>query len=168
MKKLLIIFFLLSGLCYAQIPQINENKLNDYKVDMNNLLDKILFKRIAFDGETYPESIDRLYKMGKIAHKKLLQNKDNIQEKQNLLYSYGVISAFPEDICDEFHNAINKYNVNYYDDFISQNLNCQFYYALRFLEPYKIKNTGKYVKFIKKIDLYQQKIYEMQKELDLF
>ena len=153
MKKLLIIFFLLTSLCCAQNLQINKNELNEYKIDMNNLLEKILFKKNVSDGKTYPETVDKLYKMSKYAHNKLLYDKDNIQEKQNLLYSYGIISAFPEDICDEFHNVINKYNIDYYDDFVSQNLDCQFYYALKFLEPYKIKNTDKYVKFIKKIDL---------------
>ena len=109
-----------------------------------------------------------MYNISKNAYKKLLSNNNNLQEKQNMVYSYGVISAFPKDICDEFHGVISKYNIDYYDDFLSKNLDCQFYYAQKFLKPYNIKNTNKYIKFIKRMDLYQQKMYKMQSEIGLF
>ena len=169
MKKFLAItLILLLSICYAQTIQISKNRLNEYKTDMGILLDKILSKRTVLENKTCPEAIDEMYNASKTAYKKLLKDKNNLQEKQNMLHSYGVISPFPKDICDEFHNVISKYKIDYYDDFTSQNLDCQFYYAQKFLKPYKIKNTNKYVKFRKKMDLYQQKMYKMQNELGLF
>ncbi len=169
MKKFLTIaLILLLSICYAQTIQISKNRLNEYKSDLSILLDIILFKRIVCENKTCPEATEEMYNTSKTAYKKLLKDKNDLQEKQNMLYSYGVISAFPKDICDEFHNVISKYKIDYYDDFASQNLDCQFYYAQRFLKLYRIKDTNKYVKFIKKMDLYQQKMYKMQSELDLF
>ncbi len=169
MKKILIItLILLLSTCYAQTSKISKERLQEYKTDMSVLLNKILFKRIVLENKTCPEAIDEMYNISKTAYKKLLSDKDNLQEKQNMIYSYGVISALPEDICDEFHSVISKYKIDYYDDFTSHNLDCQSYYAQNFLKPYKIKNTNKYINFIKKMDSYQQKMYKMQSKLGLF
>ncbi len=169
MKKLLVIIsILLAGFSYAQTPQISHDRLNEYKADMSILLNKILFKRMVLENKTCPDAVDEMYNISKTAYKKLLSDKNNLKEKQNMIYSYGVISAFPKDICDEFHGVISKYEIDYYGDFTSQNLDCQSYYAQKFLKPYKIKNTNKYINFIKKINSYQQKMYKMQSKLGLF
>ena len=169
MKKFFIIFLILFfNLCFAQNLQIDKNRLNEYKIDMNSLLDKILYQKIVFDNETCPETIEDIYSKSKQSYKILLHDKNNPEQKQKLKFYFGVMSAFPHDICSEFQEVINKYDVDNYDDFVSSNLNCMDYYAQKYLKPYEIENTDKYLKFIKKLDLYHAKIYKMIKKLNLF
>ena len=147
---------------------IDKNRLNDFKIDMNNLLDKLLNQKIVFDKKTSPEAIKDFYRKSKKSYKILKHDKNNLEEKQKLNFYFGVISAFPQDICDEFQKVINpKYNIDDYDNYVSSNLNCTNYYAKYFLIPYKIENTDKYLKFIEKLDFYHTKIYEMNKDLNL-
>ena len=73
MKKFFIIFLILFfNLCFAQNLQIDKNRLNEYKIDMNSLLDKILYQKIVFDNETCPEAIEDIYSKSKQSYKILL------------------------------------------------------------------------------------------------
>ncbi|MEE3349907.1 MAG: hypothetical protein VZR09_07695 [Candidatus Gastranaerophilaceae bacterium] len=124
-------------LIYKYIKIIPNNELEQYKIDMNNALQHILYDKITYEKNTLMQMLIDFDKESTKIYKKYLKNKTNKEQNkiyiQKLKEMQGTISLYPEAIIEELKNVINKYDLN-----LTPGAECDILVYKYYIEKYNI------------------------------
>lgn len=162
MKKIITLFFIIvtSVLsCLASMKQQNE-----FRSDMENMIKHILNDKVTYEHTTFKDMLDKLNTEADYIYNLYLSDKNNV--RKNKVYAErldeisGIISLYPNAICEELQGVIDKYNIG-----IIPSTECDAEIYEKYIKNKKINNAKEFKALIDYHESSFNRIYEYQTEI---